>query len=775
LKKDRANSESARQGRAAGDSILLSVLWVLSLASFLTSTAVAGPQYDPFLEQFQVGTFRSPEDVAMAGGFPAGLIEPSRVDRFWTGGALQVLAESQCTLDSEYFVPRFLAATRSPAQGREWLAERRQLVQVFASGESAPPAEIAGKPPFLLAERLAQQVFASLRRGDPASAAAGARHLAASESTLGLPARTRHVWSMRAELLGRMSGSITDPLQTPWSTLLDLGPYDAGSAWALWVATCRQSERSPFDGAESGKDRARFLGGLRQAWVNRADLEKSGFSTEFKGGLGGSILPKEELAAHFKRYAKPPGDFTAQGWWVAGQRRLQRGVAPFYEQLAARKDLSPGWRMDVWRRVSEVHLLGGRWPQGLAALDRALDHAQKKNGTLSLRRRLRQWTEQAAVLAVSQGDSIRAGLILDKGENAFSGEELEAYRSETRYWRGILADDLEPPDADRRAQAYRLVEAGRSPALYANSSKRRAALNRLADQVDWRLWARWGLALADTNILSGDIRRRAGDYERLLAVVQATAEPGAQESAAMQAVARRLAGSGELDTLLECALDGDIGRACRWQTPPQRSPVPRVVNRLRRSQLDLHALLGFAMGMGDMRGTLAVATVLPGSGLTGDERKRFLYPLPGQGPILEALLAAETDPALILAVARNESLFEPAVRSRAGALGWMQIMPFHFTERGAGQGAVNWRTPANSIGLGDRLLAENRRRYTEDPYLTVAAYNAGPGAVKRWLKQLDEHPSRDVYLAWIGYPETRRYLEKVLIDREIYDWILSGN
>jgi soluble lytic murein transglycosylase len=188
----------------------------------------------------------------------------------------------------------------------------------------------------------------------------------------------------------------------------------------------------------------------------------------------------------------------------------------------------------------------------------------------------------------------------------------------------------------------------------------------------------------------------------------------------------------------------------------------------------MHAALGFALATGDMRGILALAYEIPGSGLTQEEKRRFLYPLPAEGPIQQAILAAKTEPALILAVARNESLFEPAVRSRAGALGWMQIMPFHFQDRGAKPGHEHWAMPAVSIGKGDQLLEENRRRYDGDPYLTLAAYNAGPGAADRWLRQLGGEATPEIYLAWIGYTETRRYVEKVLIDREIYDWILTG-
>jgi soluble lytic murein transglycosylase len=219
----------------------------------------------------------------------------------------------------------------------------------------------------------------------------------------------------------------------------------------------------------------------------------------------------------------------------------------------------------------------------------------------------------------------------------------------------------------------------------------------------------------------------------------------------------------------------DLAAEAGAGTPARPSAIPGLERRLRGSELDRHALLGLALAAGDMRGTLAVAVNLPGRGLAPAEMMPFLYPLPADGVIRDALLAADTDPALILAVARNESLFEPTVRSRAGALGFMQIMPFHYPDKGARPGREHWSNPALSIARGDRLLVENMKRYDGDPYRTTAAYNAGPQAASRWTQQLGPGRTDAMYLAWIGYPETRHYVEKVLIDREIYDAIIEDS
>jgi soluble lytic murein transglycosylase len=127
----------------------------------------------------------------------------------------------------------------------------------------------------------------------------------------------------------------------------------------------------------------------------------------------------------------------------------------------------------------------------------------------------------------------------------------------------------------------------------------------------------------------------------------------------------------------------------------------------------------------------------------------------------------------MLATARNESLFDPAVRSRAGALGWLQIMPFHYTFAARQPGRAHWSHAATSLAKATQLMSSGAQRYGADPYRMLAAYNAGPKAVDRWDRQLGGDADRATFLAWIGYAETRRYVEKVLIDREIYDWILS--
>lgn len=136
--------------------------------------------------------------------------------------------------------------------------------------------------------------------------------------------------------------------------------------------------------------------------------------------------------------------------------------------------------------------------------------------------------------------------------------------------------------------------------------------------------------------------------------------------------------------------------------------------------------------------------------------------------------ALDADPWLMMAVARRESAFNPLAVSPAGALGLMQLMP------GTARQVSRWlgqRAPSReslfdvetSIHLGGTYLATLLERYQGNRLLALAAYNAGPHRVDRWLEARtgENNMPHDVWIESIPFHETRNYVQAVLTYRAL--------
>lgn len=119
--------------------------------------------------------------------------------------------------------------------------------------------------------------------------------------------------------------------------------------------------------------------------------------------------------------------------------------------------------------------------------------------------------------------------------------------------------------------------------------------------------------------------------------------------------------------------------------------------------------------------------------------------------------------ALVWAIMREESSFVPEAKSPTNALGLMQLMGETARNTAAGTDLAvdeaSLKKPAISVALGTKLLSKLRATYTH-PALPIAAYNAGPGAVGRWLGTLPQ--DFDLWVESIPYEETRGYVKRVL-------------
>lgn len=129
------------------------------------------------------------------------------------------------------------------------------------------------------------------------------------------------------------------------------------------------------------------------------------------------------------------------------------------------------------------------------------------------------------------------------------------------------------------------------------------------------------------------------------------------------------------------------------------------------------------------------------------------------------------DPALVLGLMRQESSFDPAIVSHAGAVGLMQMTPDTAHDQG-GSGA-ELTDPSANMRLGIAYLRGLIGKFDGVIPYALAAYNAGPHRVRAWIGSLgDAAPRGDTaMLDWIEqipYAETRNYVERVLENRAIY-------
>ena len=134
---------------------------------------------------------------------------------------------------------------------------------------------------------------------------------------------------------------------------------------------------------------------------------------------------------------------------------------------------------------------------------------------------------------------------------------------------------------------------------------------------------------------------------------------------------------------------------------------------------------------------------------------------------------------MIHAITRQESQFDRQIISRAGARGLMQLMPGTARETaskvGVGYDIANLYSPEYNIRLGATYFGQMMDRFSGSYVLAVAAYNAGPGNVNKWLAANGDPrlPGADV-IGWIEkipLSETRNYVQRVLENAVVYDLI----
>ena len=156
---------------------------------------------------------------------------------------------------------------------------------------------------------------------------------------------------------------------------------------------------------------------------------------------------------------------------------------------------------------------------------------------------------------------------------------------------------------------------------------------------------------------------------------------------------------------------------------------------------------------------------------------RLSYPRPYSDTVNSAAAEFNVDPLLIWAVMREESRYDPEAVSWVGARGLMQIMPTTQTgiaERlGENIPPGDAFTPQANIRMGASYLRLMTDYFKGDLELAIMAYNGGAASVESWLED-PRVSNRDDLLRWIGFGETREYLERVALSYRVYQELYAG-
>ena len=156
-----------------------------------------------------------------------------------------------------------------------------------------------------------------------------------------------------------------------------------------------------------------------------------------------------------------------------------------------------------------------------------------------------------------------------------------------------------------------------------------------------------------------------------------------------------------------------------------------------------------------------------------DQRFPLIYPAEVEAQALQQQL----DSAWLFGIMRSESALDETVISPANAHGLMQLTPGtarQLTRRYN----LAYRNPDQlldgryNIRMGSQYVRDLMDAYDESPVITLSAYNAGPNAAERWLKDRPAMPA-DIWIELIPYFETRDYVARVLAFTAIYDWRLG--
>jgi soluble lytic murein transglycosylase len=162
----------------------------------------------------------------------------------------------------------------------------------------------------------------------------------------------------------------------------------------------------------------------------------------------------------------------------------------------------------------------------------------------------------------------------------------------------------------------------------------------------------------------------------------------------------------------------------------------------------------------------------PGQSTVPELVRQLYYPLDYEEIIRRWAADRGLPPFLVYGIIRQESAFDAAAVSRAGARGLMQLMPSTGREL-AGKLRLPYSTarlsePDYSVRLGTKYFAQVLEMFDGDVELALAGYNGGPYRMKRWWREAGANATVDRFVEGLSLPETTAYVKRILIIEDSY-------
>jgi soluble lytic murein transglycosylase len=197
----------------------------------------------------------------------------------------------------------------------------------------------------------------------------------------------------------------------------------------------------------------------------------------------------------------------------------------------------------------------------------------------------------------------------------------------------------------------------------------------------------------------------------------------------------------------------------------------------------IDATLGFVYNrMGEYRrGIIAMRRAYPeflaaGGELLPAELSRVIFPVDYWPLVQKYASARQLDPYLVLALIAQESSFDADIRSRANAIGLMQILPSTGRRYARKLGIRRFSTamltrPEVNIQIGTAYFSDLVKQFGRVDF-ALCGYNAGENRIAQWIA---ERPGldRDEFIDDVPFPETQNYLKRILGPAEDYRRLYS--